>query len=209
MSVKQMLDCARQFNLRFGISPTQKMREQRSEILIETGRAGLEISDRLEMLVSDSDLRFLRGHLCIEEPAEMLLAMGEGDEVKAFDGLLDSLYVLLGTAVTFDWPVDEGFAEVHQSNMTKIRKGDDPGRVRDKGLEFRPPQLAQLLERYRDGKLSRRRPMNVPDGMDAISREDQELVQAAVHALTWSAATRQLALEMLQDLKKQTEKEKR
>lgn len=92
--------------------------------------------------------RHLRCHLCAEETGEFMKACAEGDEAKALDALTDLLYVVLGTAVTFGWPLPLAFEEVHASNMTKEKQPDDPsaGRVRQKGPNYRAPNLAQFIK---------------------------------------------------------------
>ena len=95
----------------------------------------------------------LRSHLLKEELGELIEAMEAGDEVAALDGAADLLYVLIGTAVTFDWPLFEAFAEVHRSNMTKSVAQDrthHPG----KGKGYSPPNLKDLLERHKAARLS-------------------------------------------------------
>lgn len=99
------------------------------------------------------DPRWLRLHLELEELAEKFRALMDCDEVIALDGAADQLYVVLGTAVTFDWPLAAAFGEVHASNMTKRKQEDDASkdRVRQKGAQYRPPNVAAVLERYRRG----------------------------------------------------------
>lgn len=97
---------------------------------------------------TNQDPRFLRAHLIFEEASEFGLAMYEGDELKALDGLTDLLYVVVGTAVQFGWDLDGAFNEVHRSNMTKTPQKDDPdrARVRDKGETFVPPNLEPFIQ---------------------------------------------------------------
>lgn len=92
-----------------------------------------------------------RLHLELEELAEKYAAMFDGDEVAALDGAADQLYTLLGTAAVFDMPLEAAFLEVHKSNMTKEKQPDDPlaHRVRDKGPNYRPPDIAEVLTRHR------------------------------------------------------------
>lgn len=106
---------------------------------------------RLQDLIKSGDARYLRMHLIIEEATEFCRACQAGDEVMAFDALIDLLYVTLGTAVQFQWPLQEGFDEVHASNMTKQKQSSDPhsARVRDKGSNYRPPNLEPILASYR------------------------------------------------------------
>ena len=118
--------------------------------LINVGKTLLTYSEALEEVLpntihqlSDIDtIRRLRAHLMIEELGETLIALGRGQMTRTFDGLLDLLYVTIGTAVTYDFPISEGFTEVHRSNMTKIKSDV---RLRDKGAEYSPPNLSAVL----------------------------------------------------------------
>ncbi len=98
-----------------------------------------------------SDPRALRVHLMAEELSEVIDALLNGDELETLDALADLMYVVVGTAVTFDLPLPAAFDEVHRSNMTKERQSDDPAapRVRQKGPNYRAPNLARILEEHR------------------------------------------------------------
>jgi hypothetical protein len=93
---------------------------------------------------SSGDLRFLRCHLIVEELSELMIALGETDRVATLDALCDLAYVVVGCAVAFGLPLDEGFREVHRSNMSKAM-GDQRGR--DKGPAWSPPDLDGVLRR--------------------------------------------------------------
>lgn len=95
-----------------------------------------------------SDTPYLRMHLILEEAAELMQAFVETDEEAVFDALSDLIYVTAGTAAVYDLPLQEGFAEVHRSNMTKEKQKSDPDaeRVRDKGPNYDPPNLKSLLD---------------------------------------------------------------
>jgi predicted HAD superfamily Cof-like phosphohydrolase len=74
------------------------------------------------------------------------------DVAKAFDGLLDLVYVALGTAHMGGWPWAEGFAEVQRANMSKERAAKDGsnstrGSALDvvKPANFRPPNIIEVL----------------------------------------------------------------
>src|SRR5262245_24245697 len=114
------LDSVAHFHKKMQVSAAQEMQQEVLQDLRTSAEGVLLTSKYLEQHVSDPDKRWLRAHLLLEEAAETVIAMAEGDEVKALDGLADLLYVLLGTAVTFRWPLEEAFAEVHVSNMTKV-----------------------------------------------------------------------------------------
>lgn len=146
--LKYVMQCVDAFHKKMDVSKDQPMPTSRNELLLEFAQAVIDLSADLEPHIRE-DIRILRGHLILEEAGEMIKAMAEGDEVAALDGASDLQYVLSGTCVTFDWPADEAFSEVHVSNMSKQRKGDDPGRVRDKGETYVPPNIKLVLERHR------------------------------------------------------------
>jgi len=143
------LNCVKAFHMAMGIDNVQPLGDDFLTHIEALGRLLVEESKTLERKVGDSDKRWLRAHLLLEELGETLIAMGKGDEVEALDGVTDLLYVLLGTAITFDWPLKEAFHEVQQSNMSKTRAKDDPGRVRDKGDSYSPPKIKEVLEQWR------------------------------------------------------------
>lgn len=77
----------------------------------------LEGKDREELV--DFRTKFMR-----EELEEFEQAIADGDDVKAFDALLDLTYVVFGTALMMGitpavW--HRGFSKVHKCNMTKVR----------------------------------------------------------------------------------------
>jgi predicted HAD superfamily Cof-like phosphohydrolase len=79
------------------------------------------------------DRRRLRISLIDEEVNnELIPAINHGADLeKIADALVDSIYVIVGTALEFGIPLDRVWAEVQRANMTKI----DPatGKVRKRG----------------------------------------------------------------------------
>lgn len=75
------------------------------------------------------------GHQFIQnEPAV------EVDHAKAFDALIDEVYVVLGTAHLFGYPWQEGWAEVQAANMAKARATDDSQSERGGSFDvIKPP----------------------------------------------------------------------
>lgn len=71
---------------------------------------------------------------------------------KAFDGLVDLVYVALGTAYLHGFDFEEGWRRVHEANMKKVRveRPEDSKRgstfdvVKPEGWE--PPSLIDLVE---------------------------------------------------------------
>lgn len=101
--------------------------------------------------VSEMDLRTvaLRNSLHEEEIKELRKAMYNVDLVEIADALADSIYVLLGTAVTYGIDLAPIFAEVHRTNMAK-----DGGATRADGKilkpeGWQPPDIAGLIEKQR------------------------------------------------------------
>ena len=64
---------------------------------------------------------------------------------EILDAIVDSIYVLIGMAITFGFDLEGAFKEVHASNMSKLGDGDKPiyrsdGKVM-KGPHYKPPYL--------------------------------------------------------------------
>ena len=87
-----------------------------------------------------------------EEVIELRVAVEAGDLVEALDALCDIQYVLDGTFLEFGLHQlkQDAMAEVHSSNMSKLGADGRPVLRKDgkvlKGPNFRPPDLASLLE---------------------------------------------------------------
>ena len=71
------------------------------------------------------------------------------DKQKIAKELVDLLYVVYGTAVSFGIPIDEVFDAVHKSNMSKLVDGKpmyrEDGKVL-KGPNYQPPQLEFIFK---------------------------------------------------------------
>jgi predicted HAD superfamily Cof-like phosphohydrolase len=87
----------------------------------------------------------IRGKLQIEEAEEIQAAIEKGDLVEIADGVIDSLYIAIGTAVAygFQHKLPELFDAVHRSNMSKLGPDGKPLYREDgkviKGPNFKPP----------------------------------------------------------------------
>ena len=107
-------------------------------------------SDRppLPTLVSDlfttEKVRFLN-----EELEEYATAAYEGDLVKATDGLLDLIYVALGTLYSMGIPVNECWNAVQAANMQKIRgmtkRGNDGDAAKPEGWVAPDAEIARII----------------------------------------------------------------
>lgn len=95
-------------------------------------------------------LCFLRWKLLYEELEEFSEALEKRDLVGAADALADILYVAYGAALTFGLPINEIFAEVHRSNMTKLGEDGNPifrpdGKIL-KGPNYTPPDIKRFIK---------------------------------------------------------------
>lgn len=115
----------------------------KSDVLVSY--AGKMVSEVCEEKWKMDNPIHLRAALLCEELGEFLTAMAQCDEIGMCDGLGDLLYVVLGTAVQLEIPIDEIFEEIHYSNMTKHVDSDDP-RVNNKGDGYRFPDLLPIIE---------------------------------------------------------------
>lgn len=96
-----------------------------------------------------SPMRELRRGLLKEEYTEYMEAEFENDVVDIADALADMVYVICGTALSYGIPLDEVFAEVHRSNMTKV-EADGKVRRRDDGKilkpeSYEPPDIKSII----------------------------------------------------------------
>jgi len=112
---------------------------------------GLMISDHPlnQAEATGSGVWDLRRNLHREEWIELKDAMRRYDLVEVADAICDLIYVLCGTAVSFGIPLDECFAEVQRSNMSKLGYDGNPI-VRDdgkilKGPDYTPPDLRGII----------------------------------------------------------------
>jgi predicted HAD superfamily Cof-like phosphohydrolase len=96
------------------------------------------VSDEVRQGMLDSEVQELRD------------AVASGNLVEIADAIADSVYVLVGTAVTYGIPFDAVLAEVHRSNLTKVLPDgpviDGKGKV-VKGPHYEPPRIAEVLAR--------------------------------------------------------------
>jgi predicted HAD superfamily Cof-like phosphohydrolase len=87
----------------------------------------------------------IRGKLQVEEAEEIHAAIERGDLVEIADGVIDSIYIAIGTAVTYGFQdkLSELFDAVHRSNMSKLGPDGKPLYREDgkviKGPHFKPP----------------------------------------------------------------------
>lgn len=70
--------------------------------------------------------RVLKYKLMAEELREVKEAMDSGDLYEIAKELSDLLYVVYGAADAYGIPIDDCFAEVHRSNMSKLDQDGNP-----------------------------------------------------------------------------------
>lgn len=97
--------------------------------------------------------RKLRRDLLIEEFAEYCKGEDEDNIVEVADALGDMLYIIYGTAVSYGIPIDEVFAEIHASNLSKLDENGLPifradGKVL-KGPNYFKPDIAKILDKHK------------------------------------------------------------
>lgn len=105
-----------------------------------------EFHERFGLLISGGsprllDLELFRFRLKFlhEELDEFTDAHLRGDLVEAADGLIDLVYVALGTAVMMGLPWQALWDEVHRANMKKIRVASSDESKRGSAFDVRKP----------------------------------------------------------------------
>jgi predicted HAD superfamily Cof-like phosphohydrolase len=109
-------------------------------------RRGITPSRTPTLRLAD-DVKHLRVSLIADELSELRGALEEDDLVGVADALADLLYVVYGAAVLFGIPIEEVFAEVHRSNLSKLEGSERaPTSIKvGKGSHFRPPDVDGIL----------------------------------------------------------------
>lgn len=129
----------------------------------ESSKSALEyLAEKLEVQVRSvkmsafgssrtGDERLYRVYLMLEELQEVVEALAQNDEVLLADALGDLKYVTVGTDITYGIPGQAVFDEIHKSNMTKIERDITTNhRMRDKGPDYVPPDIAKVLKGTED-----------------------------------------------------------
>ncbi len=105
---------------------------------------GIENSEVPTVELSEETIA-LRHRLMQEENEEYLEAARRGDLVEVADALGDQLYILCGTILKhgLQHKIEEVFAEIQRSNMSKLDKDGKPiyredGKVMKSDLYFKP-----------------------------------------------------------------------
>lgn len=109
--------------------------------------AGLPVSEHPTLSVPAKD-REMACALIEEEAAEFRAAVNASDLVEIADAVADLIWVVLEAGITFGIPIEEVFAEVRRSNLTKIESGEpvvNPAGKIVAGPTFSPPDLLPIL----------------------------------------------------------------
>ena len=83
-----------------------------------------------------------------EEAAEFRAAVEASDLVEIADAIADLIWVVLEAGITFGIPIEDVFAEVRRSNLTKIETGEPVVNANGKivaGPNFSAPDLVPIL----------------------------------------------------------------
>lgn len=130
---------------------SSKTNKRLSTYLRKTAECMIRTAKHMEkVLRTEHDPRFLRTQLMLEELGETLLGLANCDEVETLDGLSDLAFVTIGTALAFDLPIVTGLDEVCDSNLTKKITDE---RVRDKGDDYVPPDMEQIMASHRGDRI--------------------------------------------------------
>ena len=147
-----LLRLPQDFHDKMGVSPEQPplkatMLDAKSAAIASYGTHLKILADEIETECDMNDVRFLRMQLMMEELGETLEAIAAQDVEALVDGLCDLLYVVGGTIASMGLKdvMTDAFLEVHRANMTK-RNGDGSERVRDKGENWQPPGISDILK---------------------------------------------------------------
>ena len=81
---------------------------------------------------------------------------GEGqgqavDITEVVKEICDLLYVIFNLCEELELDIQPFFDEVHRSNMTKTPAALSPNKKVQKGPDYRPPRIAEMLDAYRNG----------------------------------------------------------
>lgn len=146
----------RHFHIKHGFPVDRALNDQNGggldsdDQLLELAEALMKLSQATrERALGDQlagDERLYRAMLMVEELGEAIRGLGIKDERELADGLADLAYVVQGTAVVYNIPLDHVIREVHRSNMTKSKRNADVDpRMRNKGDDYSPPDIIKAI----------------------------------------------------------------
>jgi NTP pyrophosphatase (non-canonical NTP hydrolase) len=109
--------------------------------------AGLPVREHPTVDVAANE-REMACALIEEEAAEFRAAVEASDLVEIADAVADLTWVVLEAGITFGIPIEEVFAEVRRSNLTKVENGEPVVNAAGKivaGPGFSAPDLLPIL----------------------------------------------------------------
>jgi predicted HAD superfamily Cof-like phosphohydrolase len=125
----------KKFGVPIGTEITEELSDLRTKLMYE------ELHEIEEELYPVEAIPTDRGMMDVEIPV---------NKVKLTKELADLMYVTIGTAVTFGLPLEQVFAEVHRSNMSKLGEDGKPI-YREDGKVLKGPNYSEPnLERFFD-----------------------------------------------------------
>jgi len=96
-----------------------------------------------------AEVKLERLRMLTEELAELTAAMQtEAPIHEVADALGDLFYVLIGTFIAYNVPLEPVFDEIHRSNMTK-EVASNTNTKPIKGAAYEPPRLQEILASWR------------------------------------------------------------
>lgn len=104
--------------------------------------------------LNEFNMNKLRHDLAAEELKETYIAANTNDTIEVADGLVDQLYILLGSIKHYNLSpefIEEALVEVHRSNMSKLKDGKpiyrEDGKIL-KGPDYSPPKLTSIYKKH-------------------------------------------------------------
>lgn len=124
----------------------------------------------------DQKRRELRQELLREEYEEYKVGEEKNDLVQIADALADMTYIIYGTGIEYGLPMDEIFAEVHRSNMSKLDPVTGKPVYREDGKVMKPAtyskaDLASIIASHQDEQCREFRPEGVHDPRSEVLNE--------------------------------------
>ena len=106
----------------------KKLEEFHKKVFLKTGCWS---ADTNQKFIPDNDTANLRAYLIREESGELEDVLTGSDSDCSKEHLLkeltDVLYVVFGTIVTYNLPIEEAFERTHLNNILKIETGEIMG----------------------------------------------------------------------------------
>lgn len=146
---------------------------------------------------ADPELLAMRVAFMHEELYEIKVAADSGNLAEFFDGLIDLVYVAMGTSVMLGLPWEAGWTAVQRANMAKIRAPSAEHSKRGsqydvvKPLGWTPPDIEEVVQRAMNGTLRCGAKIDgIPDGQGVtcalpFNHDEDEWHTDETHTLKW------------------------